>query len=988
MRTALVYDIISLSANSLAVIPIVLAVRFLLKKRPKGYSYALWSVVFFSLVFNAGITLPHSSEIPTPVADAQHRIQQQYTRATFTAADVPLPENTAPEADITLPPRQDTSPQPGTVQPAVKEEKQLSLGRLAGSYILFVHKSWSLVALVLFLWFLFTILRTNENLTTDLHYKDNIYLTESFDTPFVFGFVHPKIYIPADLRLKDLSYIVAHEKHHIKRKDYIIKPLALLICIVHWFNPLVWLSYCLMCRDMEMSCDEAVIRQFNGGKKEYSTLLLDFATGKGLQTAVMFGESHSESRIKNVLKYRKPAKAAALVLSLVVFSTIIVPLVKTGTADVTGDFYTAFDRVATTEGVQYKKRQSVYQHNNVLYTADGPATDSGFYFFNEDTLGNDHLLPYEKIVGVRIDDHPDGEFFALGCFGENATGLSHYHFLNGESTGSGWSSIRKEFHRINKMVSYDFLGDGTLFTAYYTEKYSDKDKDYKTDALNIKRQYERPSTALENLQRKLSFVSDDDAITTTGVTEYYSLPVSEVGEYVRGVRFFNENLGFIAYTLNPYEDPYPLAKITVDGGKTWQDIDFSQLALPFYFTGYSACCMEMYGDMIEIRVKVRSTDTSPLMLSGTEPYSLISYDCGRTWAGYGYQLVPNEETGKAERVYFKLTDTIPLTIISENTQPRFRTQLDSANDISEGIYTKRMGTETHRLSPLARETFMEDGKLYDVKFSYEDYSSWENLIDENSSGYYAHCLGNRIDDGDTPLFTKCFLEETNGTKQFLIADYRELIPDLDIWVFREPYPLPVPIDIVNGSVTGFDKLSDNLYMVTVCATDNGNKATEFTYRISENNARLIHSAPSRTLPRGCRFYNTQVGVKSINSDSLNTVPSASITLDGGYTWQQLDFSQLKLPREEYGSDCHYGGCIVLTYGETIEIRYHVRKLMEKGYTLEDNYSIISQDGGMTWAGYLRTTGTQQNKPDQPGFHYIKVTQTIPATIKTAPAVQI
>jgi len=62
--------------------------------------------------------------------------------------------------------------------------------------------------------------------------------------------------------------------------------------------------------------------------------------------------------------------------------------------------------------------------------------------------------------------------------------------------------------------------------------------------------------------------------------------------------------------------------------------------------------------------------------------------------------------------------------------------------------------------------------------------------------------------------------------------------------------------------------------------------------------------------------------------------------------------------------------------------------MEKGYTLEDNYSIISQDGGMTWAGYLRTTGTQQNKPDQPGFHYIKVTQTIPAAIKTASTVQI
>ena len=966
MRTALVYDIISLSANSLAVIPIVLAVRFLLKKRPKGYSYALWSVVFFSLVFNARITLPHSSEIPTPVADAQHRIQQQYTRATFTAADVPLPENTAPEADITLPPRQDTSPQPGTVQPAVKEEKQLSLGRLAGSYILFVHKSWSLVALVLFLWFLFTILRTNENLTTDLHYKDNIYLTESFDTPFVFGFVHPKIYIPADLRLKDLSYIVAHEKHHIKRKDYIIKPLALLICIVHWFNPLVWLSYCLMCRDMEMSCDEAVIRQFNGGKKEYSTLLLDFATGKGLQTAVMFGESHSESRIKNVLKYRKPAKAAALVLSIVVFSTIIVPLVKTGTADVTEDFYTAFDRVATTEGVQYKKRQSVYQHNNVLYTADGPATDSGFYFFNEDTLGNDHLLPYEKIVGVRIDDHPDGEFFALGCFGENATGLSHYHFLNGESTGSGWSSIRKEFHRINKMVSYDFLGDGTLFTAYYTEKYSDKDKDYKTDALNIKRQYERPSTALENLQRKLSFVSDDDAITTTSVTEYYSLPVSEVGEYVRGVRFFNENLGFIAYTLNPYEDPYPLAKITVDGGKTWQDIDFSQLALPFYFTGYSACCMEMYGDMIEIRVKVRSTDTSPLMLSGTEPYSLISYDCGRTWAGYGHNIITDDETGKTEKHYYKLTDTIPLTIISESTQTRFRTQLDSANNMDSTQYSYRMAmdhfSDSGWYSLRPGHTWLEDKPLYpDSVLEHKRPADAESANAQHGMGVVIN------DNPEAPAYS--FLNRTEEGR-YMIKDYNGIYLSA-MHIFDAPEKV----------ILGHDKISDSLYYSHIGGA---------TYKTENGNTSLLHISPVTTVYRGIKYLNRNVAVKStrLPAGFKPDYPSASITLDGGYTWQQLDFSQLKLPREEYGSDCHYGGCIVLTYGETIEIRYHVRKLMEKGYTLEDNYSIISQDGGMTWAGYLRTTGTQQNKPDQPGFHYIKVTQTIPATIKTAPAVQI
>ena len=140
---------------------------------------------------------------------------------------------------------------------------------------------------------------------------DNIYYSDKISTPFIFGIIMPKIYIPKGTDSAYLEYIIAHEKYHLKRKDYIIKAFAYLLLCIHFFNPLCYVAFKLMNRDMEMSCDEKVIETFKSIKKEYSTALLTFATDnyEASPSPLCFIENDAKSRIKNILKFKKPKKS-------------------------------------------------------------------------------------------------------------------------------------------------------------------------------------------------------------------------------------------------------------------------------------------------------------------------------------------------------------------------------------------------------------------------------------------------------------------------------------------------------------------------------------------------------------------------------------------------------------------------------------------------------------------------------------------------------
>ena len=165
--------------------------------------------------------------------------------------------------------------------------------------------------------------QAQKNISTAENITDNIYLLNKIETPFVFGILSPGIYMPSSLSEDEMNYIILHEQTHIKRFDHIIKLLSFFILCIHWFNPLIWAAFFLSAKDMEMSCDEAVIKKLgNGAKKEYSSLLLALTGGRKVIGGVplAFCEGDTKMRIKNVLRYRKQPLKVIVISSVLVIS--------------------------------------------------------------------------------------------------------------------------------------------------------------------------------------------------------------------------------------------------------------------------------------------------------------------------------------------------------------------------------------------------------------------------------------------------------------------------------------------------------------------------------------------------------------------------------------------------------------------------------------------------------------------------------------------
>lgn len=154
--------------------------------------------------------------------------------------------------------------------------------------------------------------RLQKQVSCCMKLRENIYLADYISSPFVFGFLHPNIYLPSFLNEREQPYIILHEQHHILRKDHLFKILAFFALCLHWFNPLVWLAFVLSAKDMEMSCDEAVMEKLSLDiRAEYTESLLHLAVGKRKIAGVplSFGESDIKSRIKNLMRYKKPSTA-------------------------------------------------------------------------------------------------------------------------------------------------------------------------------------------------------------------------------------------------------------------------------------------------------------------------------------------------------------------------------------------------------------------------------------------------------------------------------------------------------------------------------------------------------------------------------------------------------------------------------------------------------------------------------------------------------
>lgn len=279
----------SLTASYVALI--VMLLRLVLKKArlPVFFSYILWLVVLFRLVFPFSF---ESSLSLIPGKPAVISPEMMVSESPGIDTGIPILDNTVNHSIESALPRADMT---ASVNPM---GIVIELGALI----------WLVGVLVLLLHSIISYIRLKRKLSISTLVKDHIFETDQINTPFVFGFMKPRIYLPTGLTDRERHFILMHEQTHIRRLDFIVKPVAFLVLVVHWFNPLIWLSYFLMIRDMEMSCDEKVMKSADGDfRVGYSKTLLTLASRQsGLLSPLSFGESNVKSRVKNILNFKKP----------------------------------------------------------------------------------------------------------------------------------------------------------------------------------------------------------------------------------------------------------------------------------------------------------------------------------------------------------------------------------------------------------------------------------------------------------------------------------------------------------------------------------------------------------------------------------------------------------------------------------------------------------------------------------------------------------
>ena len=281
--------IVNMSISASYIVLAVLLLRLLLKRAPKWITVVLWGIVAIRLICPLSIesilSLIPSPEVVSPdiMMDRMPEINtgipiiNQVVNPIIGSSFAPDPATSANPLQLWIP--------------------TFALIWIIGMFALLVYTVISYA-------------RVKRKIGTAVLYKDNIYQSENVISPFVLGLIKPKIYLPFNMNEKDMEHVVAHETAHIRRKDHLWKPLGFLLLTLHWFNPLIWLGYTLLCRDIELACDEKVIKELDhDARADYSQALLACSVNRRMIAAcpLAFGEVGVKDRIKSVLNYKKPA---------------------------------------------------------------------------------------------------------------------------------------------------------------------------------------------------------------------------------------------------------------------------------------------------------------------------------------------------------------------------------------------------------------------------------------------------------------------------------------------------------------------------------------------------------------------------------------------------------------------------------------------------------------------------------------------------------
>lgn len=267
----------------------VVVLRVLLQKAPKAIRCILWALVGIRLIspftFESVFSLiPSAETVPEDIMYAQEPVIHSGVSTLNSIVNPVLSESMAPTVGDSVDPMQVVT--------------------------IVCANLWVVGMIAMVIYAFVSFLRIHKRVAVSMPLRDNIYLCDYIGSPFILGVIRPKIYLPSTLEEAHMFYVIAHEKAHLERRDHWWKPLGFALLTVYWFHPLIWLAYILLCRDIELACDERVIRRLGEpDKKSYSHALLSCSISRKMVTAcpLAFGEVGVKERVRSVLHYKKPA---------------------------------------------------------------------------------------------------------------------------------------------------------------------------------------------------------------------------------------------------------------------------------------------------------------------------------------------------------------------------------------------------------------------------------------------------------------------------------------------------------------------------------------------------------------------------------------------------------------------------------------------------------------------------------------------------------
>ncbi len=285
----LLLKIVNMSISASWLILAILVLRLLSKKAPKWINVLLWGIVAVRLIcpftFESDISLVPSAEtIPLNIEMEDAPVIDSGIEAINNVVNPVISDYFTPQPATPVNPLQ--------------------------IWILLASVVWLTGMTGMLLYAFISYFRIRSKVSTAVLYRDNIFQSENVVSPFVLGMIRTRIYLPYKIAQQELEHVIAHENAHIERKDHWWKPLGFLLLAIHWLNPLMWVAYVLLCRDIELACDEKVIRKLdNEQRADYTQALVNCSVNRRMIAAcpLAFGEVSVKERVKNIMNYKRPA---------------------------------------------------------------------------------------------------------------------------------------------------------------------------------------------------------------------------------------------------------------------------------------------------------------------------------------------------------------------------------------------------------------------------------------------------------------------------------------------------------------------------------------------------------------------------------------------------------------------------------------------------------------------------------------------------------